>query len=199
MKAIAASLLILTLLLSSLGGPRWPSWSKDLSKDLKCGMSLSEIQELSGLQITAASRPWGTHFINKGRSDLWLEIGEEGLESIMLVKTDGWKVMSTRSSPQENLCTGLLKFFLRIVWTTGLEGADVYLDGRKIESSDWKGAHLEVPQGDHELRIEKEGFVSIVRDLKFEPEDRGDQRITFTPEDLAPIEKHTTDGELKLP
>jgi len=153
-------------------------------------MSLGEVQELTDLRITVANRPWGTHFINKGRSDLWLELGEDGLESIMLVKIDGSRIMSTRSSPQENLCTGKLTFFLRIVWTSGLEGADVYLDGRKIEPSDWKGALLEVSQGSHKLSIEKRGFAPIVRDLQFDPEDRGDQRIAFTPKDLEPMEEH---------
>lgn len=178
----ASGFVLLSLLISCAASGASPRWVERLEGRLACGMSLTDIRELTDAEIVEAARPWGTHFINRGRSDLWLQVTEEGLQSIQVSTIDGWKIMSTRSSPQKNLCTGDLTFFLRINWTYELQGAQVYLDGRRVQAADWAGPLLRVPVGGHELRIEKDGYEPIVKALDFTSEDRGDQRLDLTKE-----------------
>lgn len=174
--------LLVSFLISCTASSASPRWVEKLEEQLACGMSLREIRALTDADIVEAARPWGTHFIRRRLSDLWLQVTEQGLESIQESRIDGWRIMSTRSSPQKNLCTGGLTFFVRIVWTYELQGAQVYLDGGRVQPADWAGPLLKVPAGRHELRIEKDGHEPIIKALDFGPDDRGDQRLDLTKE-----------------
>jgi hypothetical protein len=83
-----------------------------------------------------------------------------------------------------NLCTKELSFFLRLRWSFALQGADVFLDGRKLGVSDWNGNLLEVPAGNHEIRVKKSGYEPVIKNLELGLEDRGDQWIDLTAEEL---------------
>lgn len=154
-------------------------------------MSLENIRALSKNEVI----PWSTlgrlkaHHISRGQGDLWLYLNAAGLESIAVSRTDGWRVLSTKLSPLRNLCTGEILFLLRLSLAEDLEGAEVFLDGRKIQKGDWLGPFIEVSAGEHELRVEKEGYEPIVKLLSLDAEDRGEQRLFLTrPQPGAPAQ-----------
>lgn len=197
-KARSILLLSVVLLFSCTATNRWPGWASNLAGQLECGMSLEQIQAKSNRRIIEAGRPWGTHFINKGHTDLWLDLSQDRLEAIQLIRIDGWRFMSTRSSPRKNLCTHQLSFFLRITWSSALYGATLYLDDRQLEPSERDGTLLQVSSGSHEIRIEKAGYEPIIRRFELGPEDRGDQSIDLTGEKLRkrrassePVSQHS--------
>ena len=142
-------------------------------------MSLEQVRSVAetGLvTLEAGAHPWlGRYYIRKRHTDLWLRFNDqERLEWVTLSRMDGWRVMATRLSPRRNLCTGELTFRIRLDWTVELEHASVYLDGNEVQPD---GGNVAVSAGQHELRIEKEGYEAIVRHLDLGPGDRGDQHL----------------------
>jgi hypothetical protein len=194
------SLAAMTCLAMSQAGPRWPTWAEELTAQLKCGMSLEEVDRITDKAIVTLdgpAHPWfGKYLVRGGHTfskDLHLILDAAGkLQSVFLtIRPDGWRLMATRSSPRRNLCTGELTFAFRIDWTSELQGAQVYLDGRKVAESDWVDQFLLVPVGKHDLRFEKQGFEPIIRHLDLQPEDRGDQHLGFQEEQLRPVDGGT--------
>lgn len=189
MRAVAAFVSVALLASEAcLGHEDWPQWARELTAELECGMTIEQVRQLTNERINAlegSGHPvLGTHYIRKLRSDLWLRFNEAGrLESVTLSQVDGWRVMATRLSPRQDLCSGDLTFFLRALFTRDLEGAILFLDGQRVDPH---GGMLEIPAGDHELRIEKEGYEPILRHLHFGPGDRGDYRLDLTREELRP-------------
>ena len=175
---------ILTLLLvgSCASTNRWPRWAEHLSSQLECGMGLEQIQGLTDRR-TISWMTLGrlkTYHISGRQSDLWIYLNSNGLELIALGKVDGWRVMSTRFSPLKNLCTGELVYLVRLIWSTDLQGAEIFLDDRKVKEEDKLGPFIEVAAGDHELRIVKEGYTPVVKHLSLDSADRGDQQLQVT-------------------
>lgn len=145
---------------------------------LQCGMSLSEVGALTGRELKSTStQPWlGNYWIDGKRSDVWLEFDEEGLVSAISGTVDG--LTSVRLSPKKNLCTGELHFRLRVVLLSKeLLGAEVYLDGQWLAQLEALQTDLEISAGQHELRIEKEGYGPLSREMDLDAEDRGQQRV----------------------
>ncbi|HKZ19446.1 MAG TPA: PEGA domain-containing protein [Acidimicrobiia bacterium] len=179
-------LAVLSLLSVGQGGPHWPDWAKDLAAQLKCGMTLEDLDRLTEQPIE--KRGFGEVLIGQGRASLSLQLDpNDRVQTIRLIRRpDGWRLLATRSSPERNLCTGQLTFIIRIIRTVDLEGSEVYLDGLKVEESEMKGDLLRVPAGEHELRFEKKGYEPIVKRLILNPEDRGDQRVDLSEERLQP-------------
>ena len=166
---------------------RWPGWSTELVDRLECGMTIDDIQRLTRREIMSpgSARPFlGSHYISNalGSVDIWLGSEQGRLRHVTLSKVDSLK--TTRLSPRRDLCTGELSFLLRIRWTQDFAGSDVYLDKQKIRRGGHDTPVLEVPAGDHELRVEKEGYEPIIRHLRFGPDDRGDQQLVLDAEDL---------------
>jgi PEGA domain len=168
-----------------------PKWVTDLVSELECGMTIEEVQRLTRREINFPGNSrffLGSHYLSNtlGSIDIWLGLEQGHLRYVTLSKIDSLK--TTRLSPRRDLCTGELSFLLRIVWTQDLTGSGVYLDGRKLEKDAYAGPVIIVPAGDHELRVEKDGFEPIVRLLRFSPNDRGDQKLNLSAEDLRPSE-----------
>ena len=140
-------------------------------------MSVEEVEAIAGRDLTELMMPSGSHLISRGSKDLWLIIGDEGLESIRLVSIDGWRIMATRSSPVYDLCSGELFFLVRIRWLEYLVDATVFINGREATDADWVGHLLKLPVGEHEIRFEKPGYAPVVRNLDLDEDDRGDQQL----------------------
>ena len=166
------ALLLLTMTCGTAG------WVDDLLPRLRCGMALSEIRDLTAREIKPTrTQPWlGSYWIDGKRSDVWLEFDEGGLVSAISGTIDG--LTSVRLSPKKNLCTGELYFRLRIVLLTReLLGAEVYLDDRRLGQLEDIQTDFELSAGAHELRIQKEGFEPLSKELDLDAEDRGQQRV----------------------
>lgn len=185
------AVLVLTSCLS--GAVKWPGWAKDLTTKLSCGMQIEEIRGLTEKEIrpVAGGHPWtGDYRVDGGRSELALMLSQDGgLQSIALSQIDGWRIMATRLSPRRNLCTGESIFLLRIGWTVTLseflEGADVYLDDRRLEPE--HKSLFEVPEGKHELLFFNDG-IGLIRHLDLKPGDRGEQRLDLIEDELRPMQ-----------
>lgn len=193
-----ASIVLLILASSATGCGAWPTWARELSGKLKCGMTLEEVSDLAaeqGFELKSPLDPWlGQKNVRKDHSALWLRFNEEShLEWVTLSKMDGWRIMATRLSPRRNLCTGELTYQVRLDWTVELEGAAVYLDGQEVQPEAGK---ITVSAGQHEVRIEKPGYEPIVRHLDLGPEDRGDQRIDLRNVELVPLSDASSTGAL---
>src|SRR5713226_3427186 len=66
-----------------LGGcsAHWPPWTRDLESRLRCGMSVTEVEAAAGTTLVGlGAKSWlGTHFIRRGRTDLWFDFENHGL------------------------------------------------------------------------------------------------------------------------
>ena len=149
-------------------------------------MTVDEIDALTRKKLRPANSWWRGVLVDGMWSDLRLYLdAESSLESTQFASVDGWRVMSVKTSPRVNLCTGELFFRIRLLRTVELDGAVVTVNG--VETPVPMGL-LEVTQGTHEVRVEKAGYEPIIRHLKLGPEDRGDQRIDLTDVELRPLD-----------
>jgi hypothetical protein len=166
----------------------WPKWASSLTTELKCGMSLDELNALTdqAVIVEEGARPWlGKHRINERHTDLWLQFGENGgLRSIILAQPDSFKTM--RLSPRINLCSGESTFRLRIRLPEELLGAQAYVDGERAATLESLQEDLELPSGNHQVTIKKEGYEPLTRNFHLGLRDRGDQRLDLRSADLQP-------------
>lgn len=183
MKHLLAVALIGLLGSFSCGAAGWPRWTEQLVSKLQCGMSPAALEEQTGFELvpSAAMAELGTHVIRGRRADVWLRFEGGRLQSYLLTKPHGFK--GVYLTPRTDLCSGHLSFLLRVTRTAQLEGARVYLDGELIDAFPW-GAHFEVRGGRRELRIEKDGFEPIIKQLDLTAGDAGEQRLEVTGDDL---------------
>lgn len=186
-----AGVALLVLASSATGCGAWPTWAREYSGRLECGMTLEEVEGLAAeedLDLGSPLDPWlGQKNVRRDHSALWLRFNEQDrLEWTTLSQMDGWRIMATRLSPRRNLCTGELTYQVRLDWTVELEGAAVFLDGQQVQPD---GGKITVSAGDHEVRIEKVGYEPIVRHLDLGPKDRGDQSINLRNVDLVPVKE----------
>lgn len=179
-----AMVVLLLLLASSCGSVRWV---EDLRSQLRCGMSLSEVRELTEREVERVepsnnTLPWrGSYLIGGNYADVWLDFEDDQLVSFLYTRING--LTSMRRSPKANLCTGELAFQLYVViLTQELFGAVVYLDGREVAVMDEVRQDIEAAGGVHELRIELEGFSPFLMELKRGPDDPGAQRLEIKTE-----------------
>ena len=143
-------------------------------------MRMEEIQRLAKVKVIAAQRPWGSHFLNRGHTDLWLDIDNSKLKGIRLVRTSGWKFMETQSSPRINLCTGELTFFVRLRLPKNLQGWQVLVDGNALSARARNMMVLELPPGTHEISVTKEGGASLSKEIMIQSDSPGEFQIDFT-------------------
>lgn len=175
----------LVILSSCASTERWPRWADDVASHLRCGMTLNEIQAATdkGIVSLAGPHPWlGMYRISAGSTELWFQLKNGGLESIVLCTPDSLKTV--RMSPRRDLCTGRLEFLVAVELPEELRGARIHLDGAEITHTNDTQVDLTVTVGDHELRIEQEGYMPIVRQLHFTNDDRGDHRLRLTRSEL---------------
>jgi len=159
-------------------------WSRHLVGKLKCGMTIGEVSDL--VQPTRSVVPYkhawlGDLMIEKGRSTVWISMGPRGVDAFRIATDEILPLKSVRLSPRTNLCTGESTLMLEILTKREFIGASVLLDGKQTAEIDGlMFARLEIPLGEHEIRIEKEGLVPFVRHLSYSGTDRGDQRLDLS-------------------
>jgi hypothetical protein len=165
-----------------------PSWISTLIPKLRCGLTLDEVRGLTDREIIdlgGGHSFFGTHRISTTWHEVWLGFDDQRLRSVAWGAAEDSK--SSRLSPKSDLCSGDLNFVLTMSWTEAFVGSTVYLDDRLVAESARVPPPLELSEGRHEIRIEKHGFRTIVRELVLTSSDRGDQEIRFGGEDLIPI------------
>lgn len=162
----------------------WPRWVVRLEKQVQCGMTLAEVQDLTSrkVEVERLMPRFGTHRISDQTTDLGLRFTDRGLESVSLSKVYG--VLQIRQSPRRNLCTGGLTFFLELQWVETFQGSAVYLDGELVAEDARSGLIVEVPLGSHTLRVETLTAGVAVKQVIFESDDSGNRLCVLTHEDL---------------
>lgn len=184
--SLACLLLVLGLCCAS---GREPAWVQPLITKLECGMSLAEIDDLTDREIqpVQAKEKLGTHRIDGKRADVWLGFEEGGLVTVTSGYIDG--ITSVHRTPKRNLCTGELTYSFSLEWISPLEGADVFWNNQLVERAAKSGLIFDVHGGDHELRVERDGYKPIVKDIHLGPDDPGSIRITLTSRDLKTVQE----------
>ena len=155
----------------------WPPSSDDLVEQLRCGMTKSDVERISGLALqpvtsTTFRGVYGTHTLEKDAATVWLTFDTRGLESVARWRPEQWKLKAVYMSPKENLCTGKLSFFLRVYRPECNSQASAFVDGTELEAYRW-GDPLELATGLHEIRVKCGNRQDIVIPLSFREGDRG--------------------------
>ena len=168
-----------------------PSWVEDLTKDLRCGMTLEKVEDLAGERETIpleriyfADRDAEESFYVDGEwADIELLFAKGSLVSYQRTFIDGFK--SIQASPLVNLCTGELRYGIQLNYPSTLDGSKVYVNGQLQDSR--TEIFLEV--GKHEIRIEKDGYVPVIRelDLKNDRQARGNISLIIGQGEVEPL------------
>lgn len=164
-----------------------PSWARGLVGQLRCGMSLQDVQSLTPMTLNSlgGERPWlGMHYFRRGGTDLWLQFDDRHLQSFVVARVNG--LSTVRLSPKNNLCTGTLSYRLRIYLPEESAGACVFLDGVRVSCSKELLRDVEMPGGEHEIRIDVNGFLPIVKRYRNDPESRGDVELRIDARAMSP-------------
>ncbi len=173
---------------SCLTGAGTPVWVDDLSARLKCGMTVQEVQAQTSLKLVSleGAHPWlGTYYFRKNDTDLWIQLEEGKLKSLVVSRPKGLKTVLL--SPKRNLCAGTVSFWLRIYLPEELADSRVLLDGASVPQSEKLLAEIELPEGEHEVRIEQGGYEPVLRHFKNGPKDPGEIKVRITPSELRRI------------
>ena len=105
-KAVILGVGVFSLLAGCVCGP--DRWAELLETQARCGMSLQEVERLSGRKITRLDVPThrGTHVIGEEgeATEVWLVFKEDKLQAVQL----GWMYALKRMAytQKAELCTG---------------------------------------------------------------------------------------------
>ena len=186
--SLAVLLLVLTFSVScALGSDRDPLWVENLISQLRCGLTLADVERMVDREIEeedSLMARLGSHRIDGKWATVWLDFTAGELAAVASGRIDG--VASMRTSPKRNLCTGELTFLLQVGWVTDLRGATIFLDGQMVEENAIGSFACQIPAGTHHLRLEKDGFLPIRRKISLEPGDPGVYQIDLGSHDLRP-------------
>jgi hypothetical protein len=150
-------------------------------------MKLNEIRDLTEkeiLELDGGHWFFGTARVSTNWHDLWLRFDNEGLQAVTWGSATDSK--NTRLSPRFDLCSGDLSYLLTVTWTNDFVGANVLLDGELIEMNARVAPPIVLSTKPHELRVEVDGCLPIVRHFNLTADDRGDQSVFLSGEDLHP-------------
>ncbi len=165
-----------------------PAWIEELQDELRCGMTLEQVQELTRRRVSDLEGGhwfWGGHRISTSWHDLWLKFDGNGLRTVAWGAAVDSK--NTRLSPRLDICDHEIAFLVNVVWTYDYTSTDVYLDGKPLGSKLDNCPPLLLGPGHHTLRVEVPGFEPVTRELRLTPEDRGDQELRLGAKDLQPL------------
>jgi len=175
MRSLLATVLLLCISVLSCSANEQRTWEDSLVAALFCGMTKAELESKASVQLESETRlrVYGSHSIRHNDTTLWLDFNDDALQSYMIAEVVPWKLKGVRVSPQMNLCTRDLSFFLRLDGPIELEEAEVYLDDEKLMNFR-RGHPFKVSIGRHQIRVEKEGCEPIVEVVEFAAHDPGE-------------------------
>ena len=86
---------------SCAAGPA--KWVKSLAAELRCDMTIKEIEAKAQRPVKPLDRAWGTHFVDDGDTSVWLTIENERLKSYQIAWVKGLKIVE--KEPAVSLCS----------------------------------------------------------------------------------------------
>jgi len=125
-------------------------------------MTVADVETAAGTSLASlgAKGPLGTHYLRRGRTDLWLDFAKDGLSSVQVTQVVGLK--KADAAQGHNLCTGGVFSVLYLYLPDSLAGAQVLVDGDLLSAHREQTAFfVDLSPGRHEIRIEKSSRVAI--------------------------------------
>jgi hypothetical protein len=66
-------------------------------------MTAANVEKATGLLLSPqGQRPWGTHLMHDGTTDIWLQFDDNKLRTVQVATPDG--LMRVKLWPKQNLC-----------------------------------------------------------------------------------------------
>lgn len=96
-------ILSLALFVGACASNRIPDRTSAFVDKLRCGMTIAEVESLAGSKLSPqGQRPWGTHILHQGTTDIWLQFDDDKLQSAQVSTLDG--LMKMRLWPRAEFC-----------------------------------------------------------------------------------------------
>jgi len=100
MKAVFAVLLSALLPAACAAAPG--QWSRDLASELRCDMTIKEVETKAQRPVKDLKRAWGTHFLEEGGTDFWMIFEDGRLKSYQIAWVRSLKIVE--KEPPVVLC-----------------------------------------------------------------------------------------------
>ena len=78
------------------------AWANELGGKLRCGMTVSEVQQLAQKPIERANRSWMTHLVRDGATDVWLTFENDRLRAYQVAWVK--PLTMVEETPRVELC-----------------------------------------------------------------------------------------------
>jgi len=103
MKRALSMTLCLGFTLTGCASTRVSPQTEKLVADLKCEMTMGDVERLAQSKLRPqGQRPWGTHILKQGTTDIWLQFDGDKLQYFQISTLDG--LMRMKLSPRSLLC-----------------------------------------------------------------------------------------------
>lgn len=100
---LAGIVMSLTLIVGGCASGRVPIQTSLIVDQLRCEMEIADIENLSGTKLSEeGQRPWGTHILHLGTTDVWLQFNDEKLRSVQVATLAG--LLKMKLWPRTELC-----------------------------------------------------------------------------------------------
>ena len=110
MKPTLAGAVVVTALLLLRGCVSVPAqWAKALPETLRCGMTVAEVEKVTGKSLRKTNRRWGTHTMGEEteRTIAYLTFNDQGLRYIQIFWSEALIGLGVpQRGPQIDLCSG---------------------------------------------------------------------------------------------
>ena len=95
--------LLVCAALAGCASTRVPARIENVIAKLQCGMTTLEVEKIAGTNLRPQGlRPWGTHILKEGSTDIWLQFEDDRLEATQVATLDG--LMRMKLWPRSELC-----------------------------------------------------------------------------------------------
>lgn len=78
------------------------TWARDLASELRCDMTINEVETKAQKPVKDLKRAWGTHFVEHGGTDFWMSFENGRLKSYQIAWVRSLKVVE--KEPPVLLC-----------------------------------------------------------------------------------------------
>src|SRR5687767_9675938 len=100
MKAALAALSTALLTTACAAAPG--KWARDLASELRCDMTIAEVEAKAKKPVKDLKRAWGTHFVEDGGTDFWMSFENGRLKSYQIAWVRSLKIVE--KEPPVLLC-----------------------------------------------------------------------------------------------
>lgn len=166
-----------TMFVASCASAPWER-TDELTARLRCGMSeveaIAEAQKLGRVRAyrQAPSYAEAELVIVKGTTQIVLDLENDRVRNYQVNWASGF--MKRPRALKRDLCSAKLYVELHVLGDASAAGSAVFLDGKRVGALSGLGSlTLDVPLGEHQLRIDTPGNRSWSTDLRYDETSSG--------------------------